>query len=232
MVKQFLKSAGDRGVPQGSPLSPLLANVALNDLDHALDRGKANITYARYLDDMVVLAVDSPKGRKWADRALERIREEADAIGVSLNAEKTRLVTLVDPGTNFAFLGFDFRWERSPRSGRWYASQTTRPKKVIAVLREVGNILRRSRHLPMQAAVAQINRILRGWVNYFRVGNSGHPIGKVRYEVERKVRRLAAKKCKRKGFGWKQWSSSILHETWGLFRDYRVVYLRVKACPG
>jgi len=45
MVKQFLKSTGDRGVPQGSPLSPLLANLALNDLDHALDRGGDTITY-------------------------------------------------------------------------------------------------------------------------------------------------------------------------------------------
>jgi RNA-directed DNA polymerase len=77
MVKQFLKSTGDRGVPQGSPLSPLLANLALNDLDHALDRGGDTITYARYLDDMVVLAADTPKGRQWADRALERIRQEA-----------------------------------------------------------------------------------------------------------------------------------------------------------
>ena len=63
MVKQFLKSTGDRGVPQGSPLSPLLANLALDDLDHALDRGGDTITYARYLDDMVVLAADTPKGR-------------------------------------------------------------------------------------------------------------------------------------------------------------------------
>lgn len=67
MVKQFLKSNGDRGVPQGSPLSPLLANLALDDLDHALDRGRDSITYARYLDDMVVLAADSPKGQQWAD---------------------------------------------------------------------------------------------------------------------------------------------------------------------
>ena len=51
MVKQFLKSTGDRGVPQGSPLSPLVANLALDDLDHALDRGGDTITYARYLDD-------------------------------------------------------------------------------------------------------------------------------------------------------------------------------------
>jgi len=231
MVKQFLKSTGDRGVPQGSPLSPLLANLALNELDYALDRGGDTITYARYLDDMVVLAADTPKGRQWADRALIRIRQEAEAIGVSLNAEKTRLVTITDPGACFAFLGFEFRWERSAKTRRRYASQTPRPKKVIAVLREVGKILRRSRHLPMQAVVAQVNLILRGWVNYFRVGNSGKAFGKVKYEVERKVRRLAAKKRKRQGFGWKRWSSVVVYGTWSLFRDYRVVYWSAKACP-
>jgi len=50
------------------------------------------------------MSADTPKGRQWADRALERIREEAEAIGVSLNAEKTRLVTITDPGASFASL--------------------------------------------------------------------------------------------------------------------------------
>ena len=88
LIKQFLKSTGAKGIPQGS-LSPLLANVMLNDLDHVLARGYGYFSYAPYLDDMVVLTYDSKRGRRWADRALERIREEAEAIGVSLNAEKT-----------------------------------------------------------------------------------------------------------------------------------------------
>jgi retron-type reverse transcriptase len=95
-VKQFLKSTGRRGIPQGSPLSPLLANVALNDLDHALGKGKGFLTYVRYLDDMVVLTFNSTRGRRWAERALERIREEAEAIGVELNVAKTRMVVLTE----------------------------------------------------------------------------------------------------------------------------------------
>jgi RNA-directed DNA polymerase len=224
MVKQFLKSVGDRGLPQGSPLSPLLANLALNDLDHALDRGGGFITYARYLDDMVVLAPDSARGRQWADRALERIRREAEAMGVSLNADKTRIVTITDERATFAFLGFDFRWVRSTKSGQWYPCRTPRPKKVTSVLRQVRDILRTSQHLPMQEAVARINPVLRGWVNYFRVGNSGHVFAKVKYHVECKVRRFAARKSKRKGFGWKRWSSNTVYGTWGLFRGYRVSY--------
>jgi RNA-directed DNA polymerase len=229
MVKQFLKSTGDRGVPQGSPLSPLLANLALNDLDHMLDRGSGFITYTRYLDDMVVLAPDSIKGRAWADRALERIRMEAEAIGVSLNAEKTRIVKITDGRAAFAFLGFEFRWVPSAKTGWWYPCTTPRPKKVTAILRQVRDTLRVSRHLPMQAAVAKVNVIVRGWVNYFRVGNSSQAFLKVKYQVERKVRRFAARKSKRTGFGWKRWSSDIVYGTWGLFGDYRVVYGNAKA---
>ena len=232
MVKQFLKSTGDGGVPQGSPLSPLLANLALNDLDHALDRGGGFITYVRYLDDMVVLAPDSEKGRAWADRALERIRREADAIGVSINTEKTRIVTITDDRAVFAFLGFDFRWVPSAKTGRWYPCMTPRPKKVTSLLRRVRDLLRVSRHLPMQAAVAQVNPILRGWVNYFRVGNSSQAFKKLKYYAERKVRRFAAKKSKRGGFGWKRWSSDIVYGTWGLFGDYRLVYASAKARAG
>lgn len=229
MVKQFLKSTGDQGVPQGSPLSPLLANLALNDLDHLLDRGSGFITYVRYLDDMVVLAPDSTQGKAWADRALARIRCEAEAIGVSLNAEKTRIVTITDERAVFAFLGFEFRWVPSTKTGRWYPCMTPRPKKITAVLQQVRDTLRTHRHLSVQAAVAQVNPILRGWVNYFRVGNSSQAFNKVQYHVERKVRRFAAKQRKRTGFGWKRWSSDIVYGSWGLFRDYHLAYASAKA---
>lgn len=232
MVKQFLKSTGDRGLPQGSPLSPLLANLALNDLDHILDRGDGFITYARYLDDMVVLTPNSEKGRTWADRALERIRREAEAIGVSVNPEKTRIVTITDERAVFAFLGFEFRWVPSAKTRMWYPCMTPRPKKVTSLLRQVRDTLRASRDLSVQAAVARVNPILRGWVNYFRVGNSSQAFAKVAYHVERKVRRFAAQQSKREGFGWKRWSSEVVYGMWSLFPDYRLANARVKARTG
>ncbi len=61
-------------------------------------------------------------------------------------------------------------------------------------------------------------------MNYFRIGNSADAFRKIRYNAERKVRRFAAKKSKRHGFGWKRWSSEVVYGAWGLFDDYRIVY--------
>jgi RNA-directed DNA polymerase len=226
LIKQFLKTNGSKGIPQGSPLSPLLANVALNDLDHMLGRGNGYLTYVRYLDDMVVLTYDSRKGRRWLDRALTRIREQAAAIGVSINTDKTRTVRLTDPGVSFAFLGFDFRWQPNPVAQMGYAHTSPRRKKVTQILRKVRDTLRNSRHLKMRDAVKRINPIVRGWANYFRVGNSARELDVVRTGVEQKVRRFAMKKLKRKGFGWNRWSRQTVYGTWGLYDDYRVRYLK------
>ena len=76
----------------------------------------------------------------------------------------------------------------------------------------------------MQDAVRRINPIVRGWVAYFSIGNSGKAFRKVRWHLERKVRRFAAKQSKRQGFGWKRWSSAVVYKTWGLFGDYHVAW--------
>lgn len=93
--------------------------------------------------------------------------------------------------------------------------------KVIDILRRVRDTLRHLRHLRMRAAVRHVNEIVRGWVNYFRVGNSGDALPKVRNEVERKVRRFAARKSKRPGFGWKRWSRQVVYGAWGLQANHK-----------
>ena len=154
-------------------------------------------------------------------------------IGVSLNAEKTRLVTLTDRNAVFAFLGFDFRWEPNEKTGRPYPHTTPRKKKVIEVLRAVTAKLARNRdYRSVQEAIREINPILRGWVNYFRVGNSSRAFDKVKWHVEHKVRRFAVKKLKRKGFGWSRWSSDDVYRKWGLFNDYRIRYYAAAKASG
>jgi RNA-directed DNA polymerase len=73
-------------------------------------------------------------------------------------------------------------------------------------------------------AVQRINEIVRGWVNYFRVGNANQAFAKVRYGVELKARRFATRQRKRSGFGWKRCNREVVYGTCGLFSDYRLAY--------
>ena len=77
---------------------------------------------------------------------------------------------------------------------------------------------------PVGGLIAEINPILRGWVNYFAFGHSSRCFSYVRFWVEKKVRRHLARACQRRGFGWKRWSSEWLYGTLGLFHEYRVSY--------
>jgi len=73
--------------------------------------------------------------------------------------------------------------------------------------------------------------VLRGWVNYFRIGISSSTFYKVRYFIERKVRRFVMKRKGLKGFGWKRWSREEIYGKWGLYNDYQIRYLYPKAAP-
>jgi hypothetical protein len=72
--------------------------------------------------------------------------------------------------------------------------------------------------------IAEINPILRGWVNDFRIGNAARCFAYVMNWVEKKVRRHLMRARNRPDFGWKRWSTVGLHEALGLFHDYRVQY--------
>ena len=231
LLKLMLKASGTRGVPQGGVISPLLANVYLTDVDTMLERAKEatrergtlRVEYARFADDLVIL-VDGERRHEWLLRAIDRrLREEFAKLGLALNDAKSRVVDLVK-GESFGFLGFDFRRVRSVR-GRWRPQRTPKAKKRTGLLRELKEVFRRSRSQPVEKVIAVINPILRGWVNYFRIGNSARCFGYVRNWVEKKVRRHVMRARKGQGFGWKRWSTAWFYGALGLFSDYRVRYM-------
>ncbi|RYF44652.1 MAG: group II intron reverse transcriptase/maturase [Cytophagaceae bacterium] len=223
VIKAFLKSAGKRGMPQGSPLSPLLANLMLTDLDNALHDAPGFLFYM-YLDYIIVLAPLCAKGRLRVDKALWRIQVESEAIGVSLNAEKTRTVCMTKAGASFDFLGFTFRWKEIPKRKKWYAHAEPKKSRVVALQRHLGMQMRRVRYLSVPNAVKLLNPMIRGWVNYFRGGNFSRVFTKVRHLVERLVRRFAARQRGRSGRGWNRWDDETVYAVWGLYRDYQIVY--------
>jgi len=238
LLKLILKASGKRGVPQGGVISPLLANVYLNEVDKMLEKAKAvtrqgrygSIEYARFADDLVVL-VDGHSRWDWLLKAAyRRLLEELAKLDLQINVEKTRVVDLTK-GESFGFLGFDFRRAKT-RNGKWGVRFTPKMKARTELLNELKEVFRNFQSQPVQKAIEIINHKLRGWVNYFRIGHSSRCFGYVKDWVEKKVRRHMMRAKKRKGFGWDRWSREWLYKNLGLYGDYKVrYYRRPKALP-
>jgi RNA-directed DNA polymerase len=231
LVKQILKANGKKGVPQGGVLSPLLANLYLNELDQAMEdemgkwrrAGKwERVVYTRYADDMVVLVDGYPRWQPHVAMIRKRLQEELKKVDVEINAEKTRVVDF-GGGGSFGFLGFDLRAGRN-RFGKRFVLRAPMRKKQSELLKRVGRILKYSRHRKLNEVIEQIRPVIVGWVNYFRVGNSRRAFDWIRFEIMRKIRRLAMKQKGRPGCGWKRWSNETIYKEWGLVNDYRVQY--------
>jgi len=231
LVKQILKANGKRGVPQGGVLSPLLANLYLNELDQAMEeemdkrRGAGKwerMIYTRYADDMVVLVDGYPKWQPHVGMIQKRLDEELKKVAIEINEEKTKVVD-VGRGESFGFLGFDLREGRN-QFGKRFVLRTPKRKKQSELLRRVGRILKFSRHRKLPEVLERMGSVIVGWVNYFRVGNSGRAFGWIRFEIMRKIRRFVMKQKGRPGCGWKRWSNEAIYKDWGLVNDYRVQY--------
>jgi RNA-directed DNA polymerase len=233
LLKLILKVGGKRGVPQGGVISPLLSNIYLNEVDKMLEKAKAvtrngrytYIEYARFADDLVIL-VDGFQKWDWLLKAARRrLKEELENLDVQLNLEKSRVIDLTRDET-FSFLGFDIRRVRTLH-GKWGVKVTPRMKARTALLRKLKEVFRCHDSQPVDRVIYLINPILRGWVNYFRIGTSSRCFGYIKDWVEKKIRRHMMRARKRKGFGWKRWSRTWLYDTLGLFNDYRVRYFQV-----
>src|SRR5262249_56553228 len=187
------------------------------------------IEYARFADDLVIL-VDAHPRHDWLLPAVENgLREELAALQVEVNEEKSRIVDL-SRGESFGYLGFDFRRIRSER-GVWRANCTPKLKKRTGLLRKLKSVFRRYRSQPVDRVIYLINPMLRGWVNYFAVENSGECFSFVQDWVEKKIRRHLMQARKRKGFGWTRWNRRRLYDTLKLFNGYRVRRPQPKVAP-
>ena len=231
LLKLILKASGKMGVPQGGVISPLLANLYLNEVDKMLERAKevtrtgryTHIEYARFADDIVVL-VDCFRRWDWLFQAVHRrLLEEFGKLDLHINAEKTRLLDLNQKDESFGFLGFEFRKALTLR-GKQGVRMEPKMKARTSLLHRLKDIFRSFKSQPVDRVIVLINPMLRGWVNYFRVGHSSRCFGYVRDWVEKKLRRHLMSARNLPGFGWKRWSRKWLYERLNLFADYRVLY--------
>jgi RNA-directed DNA polymerase len=229
LVKQIINVGGKIGVPQGGPFSPLAANIYLNEVDWAFDAIRRKTTdgsyeavnYHRFADDIVITVSGHSSKRGWAERALQRLQEQLAPLGVELNKEKTKVVNTLK-GEAFGFLGFDLRRVRKSQRDGHYLHMTPKKKARKAIKAKIRGIIRRGGATPIQMLVAQLNAVVAGWVNYFRVGNSSRAFSEVHNYLEMKVRTLLTRRKRRQktSIGWRRWSNEYLYNVLGLYWDW------------
>lgn len=212
---------GKRGIPQGSPISPLLSNVymrrfvlAWRSLGYA-ERYKARIV--NYADDLVICCSGN------AFEAMQVMRQLIGRLRLTINEEKTHYCRV--PRQHFDFLGYTFGRYYPPYSGRAYLS--ARPSKK-SVRRQIESIrektAKRRALLPAEQIVTELNDGLRGWANYFTLGPVEDAYRAIESYVTRRLRRWLCIKHEVRGSGCYRFTDQYLHDTLGLVRIRDLVH--------
>jgi group II intron reverse transcriptase/maturase len=208
-----------RGVPQGAPISPLLSNLYMRRfvlgwkvLGHE-QRLDAHIV--NYADDFVLCCRGTAEQ---AERAMRRMMRQ---LKLTVNEAKTRICRL--PGETFDFLGYHIGRCYSPRTGRAYLG--TRPSKKQLRRLFAGISERTSRRTLLKdtrALVGQLNRLLRGWANYFCLGSVSKAYRAADAHAASRLRRWLCAKHKVSSGGYSRYPDRYLAETLGLVRLLRL----------
>lgn len=192
LIRSFLKagvmedglvSSSVVGVPQGGPLSPILSNVYLDKLDQELE--SRGLCFVRYADDCNVFV----KSEMAADRVMKSVTSWLERkLFLKVSAEKTKVVR----PTKSTFLGFTF-W--GSKDGWKCKPAQDRKKKLYAKIRKW---LRRKNAVarPLNVTFTKLNQIIRGWINYFRIGSMKGFLEKFSQWMRHKVRVVILKQWK------------------------------------
>jgi group II intron reverse transcriptase/maturase len=191
----------EAGTPQGSPISPLLANVALHILDEAWSaNGRGLGTLVRYCDDFVVLAPTKQR----AEQARELAATTLARVGLRLHPDKTRIVCLKDGAEGFDFLGFHHHLVASwKHRGRRFLNKWPSDRAMASIRSKVRDRTPRGyAGREMRYVVEELNPVLRGWGAYNRYGNSSRKFNAVDSYVHKRLAKLASVKHGLSGRNW------------------------------
>jgi RNA-directed DNA polymerase len=158
-----------KGVPQGGPLSPLLANILLDDLDKELE--KRGHRFSRYADDFVVLVKSHRAGKRVMAGICQYLNRQ---LKLTINQEKSKVAST----NEITFLGFVFRGASIRWSGKAFAEFKRRVRKLTG----------RSWGVSMAYRYAKLAEYLRGWMGYFGISEYYRPIPELDHWLRRRVR--------------------------------------------
>ena len=171
----------ETGTPQGAVVSPLLANLYLNPLDHLMEQ--AGYAMVRYADDFVILC----RSQAEAEAALSQVRQWVAGAGLTLHPEKTRIVDATQRG-GFDFLGYHFE-----RGMKW-----PRKKSLQKIKETIRGGTKRTNGQSLKTIIAKLNASLRGWFGYFGYAKR-NTFERLDQWVRGRLRNILRKRCKRRG---------------------------------
>jgi len=237
LIKMWLKSPVEedgritggrknkKGTPQGGVISPLLANIYLHLLDRIVGKAggmfqRNGIKLVRYADDFILM------GREIPPKAMKKLNNVLTRMELELNLEKSKHIDARK--TPFDFLGFTFRYDRSLYNRKTRYWNVIPSKKSEKKLREkISSYLRNSRHYPVEIIVDSLNRITRGWINYFNIPKVSYPwktcrrlLGYMNWKLYRYYRRKSQRKCKL----YRRGSFRYLVNHYGLIDPVKLLY--------
>ena len=157
VMENGLEKATKTGVPQGGPLSVILSNIYLDKLDKELEQ--RGLRFTRYADDVLIFT----RSEMSANRVMKSITDWLERkLFLRVNASKTKVVR----PTRSKYLGFTFL----KHGGEWKVKPTNEKKKALK--EKLSEYLKRNRAVarPLAVTVKRVNEIVRGWINYFRIG--------------------------------------------------------------
>jgi len=188
VMEDGVQNATEIGSPQGGVISPLLANIYLHVLDMYWAQRYASLgKLVRYADDFVIIC----RTKQDAETALQIVKQIMSILKLTLHPTKTRIVDMGRDG--FDFLGFHFHKKRARKSGKLLPYIWPAPKAMKAIRSKIHFITERMRlSNPLSEVIKFLNRVIRGWRNYFRLGNSTLKFQQldryVRYRLEQWMR--------------------------------------------
>lgn len=181
-----------KGTPQGGNLSPLLSNIMLNELDKELEARRLH--FVRYADDCVITVGSSAAANRVMATVTKWIEKK---LGLKVNMTKSK----VTKPTKLKYLGFGF-WKDN-KDGQWKAKP--HKESIERFKRKLKQLTKRSWSATMDYRIMRINQVIRGWINYFRIGNMKECLREIDGRLRTRMRIVV----------WKQWKTRE-KRIWGL----------------
>jgi hypothetical protein len=145
----------------------------------------------------------------------EAVKGAIEALGLTVNAEKTKRVNVQETG--FDFLGFHFCWRESPRyQGRFYSYIFPARKSQVRLREKLREQTSKRAPIPPEEFVAQVNQVARGWAEYYRHTSASKSFQTAQRFLNRRVRSYLMQRGKRRGRGYRQYPDDYLYKTLGL----------------